>query len=156
VKIYNSSFERVEEFKFWGTLTNQNSIQEKNHSTLQSGNACCHLVKNLLSSILLHKTINIKILRTVILSIVLHGYENWSLTLEEEHMLSVFQSKVVRSIFGPKRDEVKGEWREIYNEKLNDVHLTKYNLGDEIKKNKMGVVLVGTGERCIQGLGGET
>jgi hypothetical protein len=73
------------------TLTNQNSVQEENHSTLQSGNACCHSAKNLLSSRLLPKTIKIKILRTVILSTVLYGYENWPLTLKEEHMLSVFQ-----------------------------------------------------------------
>ena len=67
----------VEEFKFWGTiLINKNSIQEDNHSTLQSGNACCHLVKNLLSSSLLSKIIKIKTLRTVILYFILYGYEN--------------------------------------------------------------------------------
>jgi hypothetical protein len=61
IKIYNSSFERVEEFKFLGTIfINQNSIQEENHRTLQSGNACCHSVKNLLSSSLLSKTMKIK------------------------------------------------------------------------------------------------
>ena len=75
----------VERFKFLGTtLTNQNSIQEDNHSTLQSGNACCHSVKNLLTSSLLSKIINMKTLRTVILSFILYGYENWSLTLKEE------------------------------------------------------------------------
>ena len=51
IKISNSSFERVDEFKFMGTtLIKQNSMQEKIHSTLQSGNACCHSMKNLLSS----------------------------------------------------------------------------------------------------------
>jgi hypothetical protein len=80
IDIDNGSFEMVEEFKFLGTtLTNQNSIQEDNHSTLQSGTACCHLVKNLLSFSLLPKIIMIKIQRTVIL----YGYENWSLTLKE-------------------------------------------------------------------------
>ena len=94
----------VERFKFLGTtLTNQNSIQEDNHSTLQSGNAC-HSVKNLLTSSLLSKIINIKKLRTVNLSFILYGYENWSLTLKEKHLLRVFQSKVLRRIFGPKRD----------------------------------------------------
>ena len=69
----------VEGFKFLGTaLTNQNSVQEDNHSTLQSENACCDFVKNLLTSRLLSKIINIKTLRTVILSFILHGYENWS------------------------------------------------------------------------------
>ena len=66
----------VEEFKFWGTtLTNQNSIQEDNHSTLLSGNACCHSVKNLLTSSLLSKIINIKSLRTVILSFILYVWK---------------------------------------------------------------------------------
>jgi len=62
MKIYNSSFENADEFKFLGTtLTNKNSIQEVNHSTLQSGNVCCHSVKNLLSSSFLPKTVKIKI-----------------------------------------------------------------------------------------------
>jgi hypothetical protein len=68
------------------------------------------------------KIIKIKIQRTVILSIVLYGYENWSLTLKEEHMRSVFQSKVLRRIFGPTRNKVTAEWREIYNEELNDLY----------------------------------
>ena len=79
-------------------------------------------MKNLLTSSLLSKIINIKTLRTVILSFILYGYENWSLTLKEEHLLRVFQSKVLRRIFGPKRDKVAGEWRELYNEKLNEMY----------------------------------
>jgi hypothetical protein len=73
-------------------------------------------VKKPLSSGLLSKTIQLKIQRTVILSIVLYGYENWSLTLKEERMLSAFQSKALRRIFGPKRDVVKGS-REKYTMK---------------------------------------
>jgi len=65
-------------------------------------------VKNLLSSRLLPKTIKFEIQRTVILSVVLYGYENWSVTLKDEHMLSVFQNKMLSRIFGPKWDEVKG------------------------------------------------
>jgi hypothetical protein len=79
-------------------------------------------VKNLLSSIFLSKIIKIKIQRTVILSIVLYRYENWSLTFKEEHLLSVFQNKMLRRIFGPKRDDVTGEWRELYNNELNDLY----------------------------------
>jgi len=52
----------------------------------------------------------------------LYGYENWCLTLKEEHLLRVFQSKVLRRIFWPKRDEVAGEWRELYNEELNEMY----------------------------------
>jgi len=69
---------------------------------------CCHSVQNLLSSSLLSKTIKTKIQRTVIVSVVLNEYENWSLTLKEEHMLRVFQNKVLGRIFGPKWDEVQG------------------------------------------------
>jgi len=119
----------VEEFRFLGnTLTNQNPIQEKNHSTLQSVNAFCHSVKNLLSSSLQSKITQIKILITVILSIVLYGCESWSLALKEEHMLSVFQNEGLRRIFGPKRDEVTGEWREQYNEELNDLYSSPNNI----------------------------
>ena len=79
-------------------------------------------MKNLLSSSLLSKIIKIKIQRTVILSIVLYRYENWSLTFKEEYLLSVFQNKVLRIIFGRKRDDVTGEWRELYNNELNDLY----------------------------------
>jgi len=48
-----------------------------------------------------------------------YGYETWSLTLEEERNLRVFENMVLRRIFGPKRDEVTGEWRRLHNEKLN-------------------------------------
>jgi len=76
VRIDNSIFERVEEFKYLGTtLTNQNSIAEEINSTLRSGNACYHSVQNLLSSRLLNKNLKIKIYRTIILPVVLYGCE---------------------------------------------------------------------------------
>jgi len=75
-KIDNSSFERVDEFKYLGTtLTNQNSIQEEIKSRLKSGNVCYHSVQNLLSSSLLSKNLKIKIYRTIILPVVLYGCE---------------------------------------------------------------------------------
>jgi hypothetical protein len=51
--------------------------------------------------------------------VVLYGYETWSLTLKEEHRLRVFENRVLRRIFGPKRDEVTGEWRKLHNEELH-------------------------------------
>jgi hypothetical protein len=106
----NKSFERVEEFRYLRTtLTNQNSIQEEIRSKLKSGNACYRSVYNLKSSSLLPKNIKIKKHRTKILSVLMYGYETWSLTLREERRLRVFENRVLRGIFGPKRDEVKGE-----------------------------------------------
>jgi hypothetical protein len=52
---------------------------------------------------------------TIILSLVLYGCENWSLILTEECRLRVFENRVLRRIFGPKRDEVTGEWRRLHN-----------------------------------------
>jgi hypothetical protein len=60
---------------------------------------------------LLSKNIEIRIYKTIILPVVLYGFETWSLTLREEHRLRVFEKRVLRRIFGPKRDEMTGEWR---------------------------------------------
>ena len=76
-------------------------------------------MKNLLSSNLLSKNLKIKIHRTIILPVVLYGCETLLLTLREECRLRVF---VLRRIFGPMRDEVKGKWRKLHNEELNDLY----------------------------------
>ena len=123
MKIDNCSIERVEQFKYLGTtLTNQNSIQEEIKSRLKLGNACYYSVQNLLSSSLLSKTLKIKIYRTIILPVVLYGCETWSLTMREERRLRVFENRVLRRVFGPKRDEVTGEWRKLHNEELRDLY----------------------------------
>ena len=112
MKIENSSIERVEEFKYLGTtLTNQNSIQEEIKIRLELGNACYYSVQKLLSSRLLSKNLKIKIYRTIILPVVQYGCETWSLTLRDERRLRVFENRVLRRVFGPKRDEVTGEWK---------------------------------------------
>ena len=79
-------------------------------------------MQNLLSSSLLSKTLKIKIYRTIILPVVLYGCETWSLTLREERRLRVFENRVLRRIFGSKRDEVTGGWRKLHNEELRDLY----------------------------------
>ena len=74
------------------------------------------------NSMLLSKNLKIKIHRTIILSIVLYGCETWLLTLKEERKLRVFENMVLRRIYGPRRDEVTGEWRRLHNEELNDLY----------------------------------
>ena len=123
MKMDNSSTERVEEFKYLGTtVTNQNSIQEEINCRLKLGNSCYYSVQNLLSSSLLYKTLKIKIYRTIILPIVLYGCETWSLILREKHRLRVFENRMMRRVFGPKRDAVKGVWRKLHNEELRDLY----------------------------------
>jgi hypothetical protein len=60
--------------------------------------------------------------KAVILPVVLYGYETWSLTLRGEHRLKVFENRVLRRIFGPKRDEVTGGWRKLHNEELHNLY----------------------------------
>ena len=74
------------------------------------------------NSLLFKKNVKIKMYRSIILPVVLYGCETWSLTLREESRLRVFGNRVLRRIFGPKRDWMTGEWRRIRNEGLNDLY----------------------------------
>jgi len=58
----------------------------------------------------------------IILPVVLYGRETWSLTLQEERNLRLFENMALRRIFGPRREEVTGEWRRLNNEELNDLY----------------------------------
>jgi hypothetical protein len=71
---------------------------------------------------LLSKKLKIKIYRTIILPVVLYGCEIWSLTLRDERRLRVFENRVLRRVFGPKKYEVTGEWRKLHNEELSDLY----------------------------------
>jgi hypothetical protein len=66
--------------------------------------------------------VKIKIYKIIILPVVLYGCETWSLTLREEHRLRVFENRVQRRIFGPKRSEVTGGWRKLHNEELHGLY----------------------------------
>jgi len=76
-------------------------------------------LQNLLCSSLLSKNLKNKIYRTIILPVALYGRETWSFTLMEDRRVRVFENRVLRRIYGPKRDEVTGEWRKLHNEELN-------------------------------------
>jgi hypothetical protein len=89
-------------------VTNQNLSQKEIKRRMNSANTCYHSIQNLPSSHLLSKNVKIRIYKTMILPVVLYGCENWSLTLKEKHRLRVFENRVLRRMFVPRRDEVMG------------------------------------------------
>ena len=84
-------------------------------------NYCVYIILHQ-SAVSLNIYIYIYIYRTINFPVVLYGCEAWSLTLREERKLRVFENMVLRRIFGPRRDEVTGEWRRLHNEELNDLY----------------------------------
>jgi hypothetical protein len=100
------------------------------------------------------ENIKIKIYINITLPVVLYGCETWSLTLRDKHRLRVFQNRVLRRLFGTKRDEVTEEWRRLHNEKLYDLNSSS-NAIRVIKLRRMRWTYGGK-NRCKQGFGGET
>jgi hypothetical protein len=99
----------VVQIRYFGTtITTKILIHADIKRRLNSGNAYYHSVQNFLFSRLLSINIKIIIYKTVILPVVLYGCETWSLALREEHRLRVFENRMLRRIFGQKRDEVTG------------------------------------------------
>jgi len=80
--------------------------------------------------------IKINVYRIIILPVVLYGCETWSLTFREERRLRVFENRVLRRIFGPKRYEVTREWRKLYSEELNNLYSSP-NIFRVIKSRRM-------------------
>ncbi|KAJ4450566.1 hypothetical protein ANN_01993 [Periplaneta americana] len=123
IKTGDLSFEEVEKFKYLGaTVTTINDTREEIKRRINMGNACYYSVEKLLSSSLLSKNLKVRIYKTFILPVVLYGCETWTLTLREGHRLRVFENKVLRKIFGAKRDEVTGEWRKLHNAELHALY----------------------------------
>ena len=103
-------------------------------------------MQNLLSSSLLSKTLKIKIYRTIILPVALYGCETWSLTLKKERRPRVFENRVLRRLFGPKRDEVTGNGENYIVRSLGSLLPTQYCAGGKIENNEVGGALARMGE----------
>jgi hypothetical protein len=97
-------------------------MHEEIKSRLNSGNTRYLSVQSPLSSRLLSRNVKVKMYRTIIRPVVVYGCETWSLTLREEHSLRVFDNRVLRRIFGCKRNEVTVEWRELHHGKLHNLY----------------------------------
>jgi hypothetical protein len=129
-------------------------MHEEIKSRLNSGNACYHSVQSLLSSRLLSRNEKVIIHKTIILPVVLYGCETWSLTLGEEYTLRLFENRVLRRIYGPKRDEVTEQWSKLHNGELHNLHLSPDIIG-LIKSRTMRWVGHGREKQPIQGFGGK-
>jgi hypothetical protein len=136
IKIGNKSFEKVKRFKYFGTtLTYQNRIHEEIKLRLKSGSACHHSLQRLF--VFQFAIQKYKIYRTAVLPVVLYGGETSFLTLSEEREQRVFENRVLRRMFGPKGDEVIGEWRKLHNEEPYDMY-SPPNIIRAIKSRRMG------------------
>jgi hypothetical protein len=118
IKMANRCFENVKHFKYFGTPV---TIRIWFRRKLRGDWILVMLATispEFLSSPLLSKSVKIRIHSAIILAVVLFGCETWSLTLRAEHRLRVFENTVLRRIFGPKRDDVRGSWRKVDNVEL--------------------------------------
>jgi hypothetical protein len=118
------------------TLTDKNCMNEEIKSRLNSGNAYYHSVQSLFSSRLLSRNVKVKIYKTIILPVVLYERETWSLTLREEHRPRVFENRVLRRIFGPKRNGVTSDWWKLHNGELYILYSSP-NIIRQIKLRRM-------------------
>ena len=123
------------------------------------GNVCYYSLEKILSSHLLSNKLKVNTYRTIILPVVWYGCETWSLTLREEHRLRVFENKVLRKIFGAKKDEITVEWRKLHNAELHALYSSP-NIIRNLKSRRLRwachVARIGAAQKCIQSFSGET
>ena len=102
----------MEKFKYLAiTVTNTNDIREEIKRRINMGNARYYSLENILSSHLQSRKLKVNTYKIILLPAVLYGCETRSFTLREANRLRMFENKVLRKIFGAKRDEITGEWR---------------------------------------------
>jgi hypothetical protein len=141
---------------FENNINRSKFMHEEIKSRPNSGNAYYHTVQSLLSSYLLSRNVKVKIYKTIILPVALYGHETWSLTLREKHRLRVFENRVLRRIFGPKRDNVTGEWRKLPNQELHNLYSSPNIIkAYQVKENEVGRTcdMHGRGQKNVQGFG---
>ena len=122
--------------KYYHRVSTQLQLTNISYHIISGQERLLSFWQNLLSSSWLHKNTKIKAHRTIILPVVMYGWETWSLAFREERRLRVFENRVLRRIFGPKRDDVTGEWRKLRNEELNDPYFPP-NIVRVIKERRM-------------------
>jgi hypothetical protein len=83
------------------------------------------------------KKVKVQIYKIIILLVVLCGCETLSLALREKHRLKAFENRLLRRIFGSKRQEIIGDWRKLHNDKLHNLH-SSLNIIRMIKLRRMG------------------
>jgi len=121
IMVGNKSFERVEQSRYLGTtITNKFAFRKKLRVDWMQGMLAI-IGRRIFCLLVCYPSIKIKIFRAVILPVVLYGCESWALTLREARRLRMFENKVVRKIFGPKKDEVTAEWRRLHKEEFYDL-----------------------------------
>ena len=127
----------MEKFRYLGvTVTNTNDILEEIKRRINMGNAGYYSLEKILSSRLLPKKLKVNTYKTIILPVVLYGCETWSLALREEHRLRVFENKVLRKIFGAKRDKITGDWRKLHNAELHALYSSP-NIIRDLKSRRL-------------------
>ncbi len=120
----------------WEKVKKSEFFQEDIKSNLMLGNACYYSVQKLFSSSLLSQNLKNKIYSSIISPLFFYGCETLSLTLREEHRLRVLENRVLRRIFGFKREGVRGERRKLHNEELNDLYFSS-NIVLVLKSKRM-------------------